>query len=285
MKPRSLAVRRTKNYIINTISGMSAMLGLFFLVWIIYEVIARGIDAFNLDLLIKLPEAPGKEGGGFANAIVGTLALTGIAAAIAMPIGILTGIFLSEFGKDSKFAIAIRFAVTILLGTPSIIVGVFAYTFLVIPWWFLPGQLRAIAAILALFIIMLPVVARTTEDMLSLVPNALREAALALGMPRWKMTFAVVFRAARAGLVTGMLLAVARVSGETAPLLFTAGDGMFWPDTISSSIANMTVKIYYYSTMPYDYNNKLAWAASLLITVGVLSVNIISRVLFTRGKK
>ncbi|GAB4158697.1 MAG: phosphate ABC transporter permease PstA [Planctomycetota bacterium] len=285
MKPKSLAIRRTKNYIINTISGLSALLGLFFLVWIIYEVVARGLDAFNWDLITELPKPPGSEGGGFANAIVGTFVITGLAAAFAVPIGILTGIFLSEFGKDSKFANSVRFAITILLGTPSIIVGVFAYTFLVIPWWFLPGQLRGVAAVLALFVIMLPVVARTTEDMLSLVPNALREAALALGMPKWRMTFSVIFRAARSGLVTGMLLAIARVSGETAPLLFTAGDSAFWPSGPSSSIANMTVKIYYYSTMPYDYSNKLAWAASLLITIGVLSVNIFSRLLFSRGKK
>ncbi len=285
MKPRSKKARKAKNIVINIISGASALLGLFFLVWIIYEVVQRGLEAFNTDLLFELPQPPGSQGGGFANAIVGTFVLTGLAALIALPLGVLTGVFLSEFGRESRFASAIRFAVTILLGTPSIIIGVFAYTFLVIPWWFMPGQLRGIAGVVALFVIMLPVAARTTEDMLSLVPNALREASLALGMPRWRMTFSVIFRAAKSGLVTGMLLAVARVSGETAPLLFTAGDSLFWPSKMSDSIANLTVKIYAYSTMPYDYHNKLAWAASLLITVGVLSVNILSRLLFIRGKK
>ncbi len=280
MRPRSIAFRKSLNMAVNIVSCGAALLGLFFLVWILYEVIIRGVEVFNIALVTELPRPVGEKGGGFANAILGTLIMTGMAAGIAVPIGILTGIFLAEFGKGTAIAATVQFALTILLGTPSIIIGVFAYTFLVVPF-----GIKGYAGAFALFVIMVPVVARTTDDMLTMVPNSLRESALALGMPRWRVTFSVVFRAAKSGLITGVLLAIARVSGETAPLLFTAGDSAYWPSDLTKFTANLTVKIFTYSTSPYDYNIKLAWAASLLIVIGVLSVNILSRLMFRERKQ
>ncbi len=199
-------------------STLSAVLGMLILAWIIFVVLGRGLGAFNLAFFTQLPTPPGIEGGGLLNAIVGTLVMTLLATLVAVPLGLLAGVYLAEFGHGSRLADNTRFSANVLMGMPSIIVGVFAYALVVVPM----GHFSGYAGVVALAILMLPIAARTTEDMLRLVPNTLREAALALGASRWRVTLTVVFRAAKAGLITGILLAVARVSGETAPLLFTA---------------------------------------------------------------
>ncbi|NIA10953.1 MAG: phosphate ABC transporter permease PstA [Nitrospiraceae bacterium] len=256
-------------------------MGLFFLGWILMVVILRGLSALSLDFFTKLPTPPGVAGGGLANALVGTLLITLMAVLLGVPLGILGGVYLSEFGERSKVAATIRFASNVLMGTPSIIIGVFVYALMVFPM----GHFSGYAGAVSLAVIMLPVVVRTTEDMLRLVPNTLRESALALGVPRWKVTFQVVFRAARSGLLTGVLLAIARVSGETAPLLFTALNSPFWPTSLSGPTANLTVTIFNYAMSPYRDWQQQAWGASLLIMMGVLSATIISRLYLKEKKK
>jgi phosphate transport system permease protein len=218
MKTRSLTLRRNTNRLVSLISASAALFGIAMLTWILGTVIVKGIEAINWDFFTELPAPPGMEGGGLANAMVGTLGITAMAVLLGVPVGLAAGVWLAEFGQQSKRAEAIRFACNLLMGTPSIIIGVFVYILLVLT----TGHFSGFSGSVALAVIMLPVVARTTEDMLILVPGALREAALALGVPRWKTTLDIVFRAARTGLLTGILLAIARVGGETAPLLFTA---------------------------------------------------------------
>ena len=259
----------------------SASLGLFILIWILYEVIIRGIGAINFAFFTELPTPPGVPGGGLVNAIFGTFLITIMATILGVPIGILAGIFLGEFGQDSKYAEWVRFMANILMGTPSIIIGVFVYTLLVVT----TGHFSGYAGAVALAIIMLPVVARTTEDMLQMVPNAIRESALALGATRWRMTLSIVFRSAKTGLITGVLLAIARVSGETAPLLFTALNSPFWPTSLADSTANLTVTIFNYAMSPYFDWQKAAWGASFLITIAVLITNIFARIIFREKKQ
>jgi phosphate transport system permease protein len=254
-------------------SVISALLGIGILIWILFGVIARGASALNLSFFTQLPTPPGMSGGGLANAILGTLAMTGAATLLSVPLGLLAGIYLAEFGQESRVADQSRFSSNVLMGIPSIIVGVFAYTLVVIPL----GHFSGYAGVVALAILMMPVITRTTEDMLRLVPNTLRESALALGAPRWKVTLAVVFRAAKAGLLTGILLAVARVSGETAPLLFTALNSPYWFKSLSGPTANLTVTIYNYAVSPYEDWQRIAWGASLLITVSVLAFTLMAR--------
>jgi phosphate transport system permease protein len=219
-------------------------------------------------------------GGGLGNAIAGTVLMTGVATLVGVPIGLLAGVFLAEFGKTSAIAPAVRFAANVLMGTPSILIGVFVYALVVVPM----GHFSGLAGALALAMIILPVVTRTTEDMLQMVPDSLREAALALGSPRWKVTLGIVFRAAKSGLLTGILLAVARVSGESAPLLFTALNSPYSVRSLSQPTANLTVTIYNYALSPYADWRQMAWGASLLITAGVLSLMIIAR-LTVRGRE
>ena len=251
----------------------AALSGIAVLVWILWEVVARGIGAIDPAFFTKLPVPPGMEGGGLANAILGTLLMTAFATLIGAPVGMLAGIYLAEFGTTSRFATSIRFATNLLMGTPSIIVGIFVYAMIVLR----VGHFSGWAGAVALAILMLPVVLRTTEDMLNLVPDELRESALALGAPRWKATLTVVFRAAKTGLVTGTLLAVARVAGETAPLLFTALNSFYWPESLNEPTPNLTVTIFNYAMSPYADWQQKAWGASLLITVGVLFVAVVSR--------
>lgn len=281
MRTRSQATRKAADLAVRLLSGLFAMLALVLLGWILWTVIARGAAALNWDFFTKLPPPPGQEGGGLANAIVGTLIITALATLIGVPVGMLAGIYLAEFGAHSRMAGYVRFVLNVLMGTPSILIGVFVYTFLVVP----VGHFSAYAGAVALAILMLPVVARTGEDMLALVPNTLRESALALGAPRWKVTLGVVFRAAKAGLITGVILAVARVSGETAPLLFTALNNSFWSDTLAEPTANLTVTIFQYAMSPYENWQQMAWGASLLITMFVLAVMLSTRFLLrTRTK-
>lgn len=281
MQPKSIAVRRLVDNIVKVISGSAALIGIFFLAWILFEVCVKGLGAFNWDFFTAMPKSPLREGGGLANAIVGTVLITGLATLIAVPIGLLAGVYLSEFGHDNKLTLTVRFLANSLIGTPSIILGLFVYTLIVVPTRTFSGYAGAIA----LAIIMFPVVARTTEDLLRLVPNELRESSLALGAPRWKTIMGVVFRAAKAGVLTGVILAIARVSGETAPLLFTALNSRLWVDTLAEPTANLTVTIYNYAMSPYETWKQMAWGASLLITAGVLLLTVSSRLILSRGKK
>ncbi len=279
MKPRPSTGRRLMDKMVNVWSVISALIGIGALIWILSGVIIRGLGALNLNFFTQLPTPPGLSGGGVINAILGTLVLTMGATALSVPIGLLGGIYLAEFGQESRVADQCRFSSNVLMGMPSIIVGVFAYTLVVLPL----GHFSGYAGIVALAILMIPVITRTTEDMLRLVPNTLRESALALGAPRWKVTLVVIFRAAKAGLITGILLAVARVSGETAPLLFTALNSPYWISSLSGPTPNLTVTIFNYAVSPYEDWQRTAWGASFLITVSVLAFTLMARfVLRTR---
>jgi phosphate transport system permease protein len=280
MKPRPPTGRRAVDLMVRGWSVVSALVGIAVLVWILGVVIIRGAGALNLSFFTQLPTPPGMAGGGLANAILGTLGMTVAATLMSVPIGLLAGIYLAEFGQESRVADNSRFSANVLMGMPSIIIGVFAYTLVVLPL----GHFSGYAGALALAILMIPVVTRTTEDMLRLVPNTLRESALALGAPRWKVTLTVVFRAAKAGLITGILLAVARVSGETAPLLFTALNSPYWFKSLSGPTPNLTVTIFNYAMSPYDDWQQMAWGASLVITAGVLAFTFLSRFLVRERK-
>ncbi|HEY4706238.1 MAG TPA: phosphate ABC transporter permease PstA [Thermodesulfobacteriota bacterium] len=271
--------RQTANYAALTISVLSAAFGIFFLFWILKDVFVFGFRAINLDFFTELPAPPGMEGGGLANAILGTLLITVLATAIGVPAGIMAGTYLSEYGRKSRMASVVRFTSDILVSAPSIVIGVFVYALLVKPL----GGFSAIAGAVALAIIMLPVVVRTAEEMLKLVPDSTREAALALGAPHWKVTVHIVYRGAIRGIVTGVMLAVARVSGETAPLLFTSFNNAFWNFDMTEPTATLTVTIFNYAMGPYDDWHQKAWGAALLITAIVLLVNMISRIIL-RGK-
>lgn len=280
MKARSVRGRKLVNTGITAIAGGAALFGLFMLLWILYVVTNKGLAAINWSFFTGLPKPPGETAGGLANAIAGTLLITGIATVIGVPIGVLGGTFLAEFGRDGKLAVAVRFVANVLMGAPSIVIGVFVYTLLVVPM----GGFSGLAGGVALAIILLPIVMRTTEDMLKLVPNSLRESALALGAPSHRMIFDVAFRAAKGGLITGVMLAVARVSGETAPLLFTTLNSPYWSLALDKPMANLTVTIFNYAMSPYSDWQAKAWGASLLITAAVLFLNLTAR-LIARERK
>jgi len=278
---RSALPRKLADFSIKVISSLSALLGIAILAWILFEVIKRGSAALNWSFFLHLPTPPNIEGGGLANAILGTSMITLLATLAGVPIGLLAGVYLAEFGQNTRLGSVVRFTSNVMMGIPSIIVGLFVYTLLVLPLHHFSGYAGAVS----LAIIMLPIVARTTEDMLRLVPNSLRESALALGAPRWKATLGVVFRAAKTGLITGVLLAIARVSGETAPLLFTSLNSPFWPKSLSQPTANLTVTIFNYAMSPYSKWQEMAWGASLLIMVAVLALTVVARFVFKEAKK
>lgn len=280
MLSRSLQIRRWINRSVFVLSGLAAMLGLAALVWILTVVILRGASAINWSFFLELPPPPGIPGGGLANAIVGTLMITALATVLGVSVGLFAGIYLSEFGRTSLFGAAVRFCSDILMSAPSIVIGVFVYTLVVVR----TGSFSGYAGALSLAIIMLPVVTRTTEEMLKLVPDALREAALALGAPYWKMTLDVVLRGAKSGIITGVMLAVARVSGETAPLLFTALNSPYWSHSPNEPMANLTVTIFNYAMSPYEDWQTMAWGGSLLITFGVLLFTVSARLILNRRK-
>jgi phosphate transport system permease protein len=271
--------RKLANYIALGVSVASAVFGIFFLFWILKDVFTFGFAALNVDFFTQVPAPPGEAGGGMANAILGTLTITVLATAFGVPAGILAGTYLSEYGRKSKTASVVRFVSDILVSAPSIVIGVFVYAIVVKPF----GGFSALAGALALAIIMLPVVIRTAEEMLKLVPDSTREAALALGAPHWKVTVSVVYRGALRGIVTGVMLAVARVSGETAPLLFTSFNNSFWNFNLTEPTATLTVTIFNYAMGPYEDWHQMAWGAALLITAMVLLVTIISRII-VRGR-
>ena len=265
--------RHATNAVMTTLTAACAFLGVALLLLILSYIAWQGISSLSLQFLIDTPKPVG-EGGGIGNAILGTLVLLALASAIGLPLGIAAGIYLSEFGQG-WFANVVRFVADTLTGIPSIVTGVFIYTLIVIPL----KQFSALAGGVALGIIMIPIVTRTTEEMLRLVPASLREGALALGAPQWRVTTGVVLPAAASGIATGAMLAVARVSGETAPLLFTAFGSRFFNWHLDQPIASLTVQIFNYAVSPYDEWHAQAWAATLVLMTLILSINITVRLL------
>jgi phosphate transport system permease protein len=257
-------------------SFFAMVLGLFVLLWILFILFKNGFAGLSLAIFTESTPAPGSAGGGLANAIVGSLMMVGVSVLISTPIGIFAGVYLAEFGDDNKLAAVTRFVTDIMLSAPSIVLGLFVYAVLVAQVKHFSGW----AGSFALALIAIPVVLKTTENMLRLVPGSLREAAFALGAPHWKVTNYVTLRAARAGVMTGLLLALARISGETAPLLFTALNNQFFSTNMNAPMANLPVVIFQFAMSPYDNWVSLAWAGALLITLSVLVLNIIARVWF-----
>jgi phosphate transport system permease protein len=272
------ARRRTANAVVMGLSVAATGFGLLWLVLVLWTLLVQGISAISPSLFAQMTPPPGSTGG-LLNAIFGSVAMTVIATLLGTPTGILAGTFLAEYGRGSRFGDAVRFINDILLSAPSIIVGLFVYDLLVVRM----GHFSAWAGSVALAIIVIPVVVRTTEDMLNLVPNTLREAAAALGSPRWKVIVLVSYRAAIQGIVTGVLLAVARIAGETAPLLFTALNNQFWSTDLNAPMANLPVVIFQFAMSPYADWQVLAWGGALLITVAVLFLNIGARAIAARG--
>ena len=269
--------RRMVNAAMLFISGLTMAFGLFWLAWILIVLLQKGFGALELSLFTQMTPPPGSQGG-LLNAIVGSLMMAVMATLIGTPIGILAGTYLAEFGRRGWLAPATRFINDILLSAPSIVIGLFVYSVYV-------AQVKHFAGwggAFALALIVIPGVVRTTDDMLKLVPDSLREAAAALGAPAWKMIVFVSYRAARAGIITGILLAVARISGETAPLLFTALNNQFWSLNMNSAMANLPVVIFQFAMSPYPDWHRLAWGGAILITLSVLFLNILARSLFRR---
>jgi len=270
--------RRLVNLVALTLSLVTMALGLSVLIWILWSLGAQGLQGLNLSVFTKSTPPPGDKGG-LLNAITGSLMMAGTAILVGAPVGVLAGTYLSEFGQGSRLASTVRFINDILLSAPSIIIGLFVYEVAVVRM----GHFSGWAGAFALALIAIPVVVRTTENMLSLVPVRLREAAAALGAPQWKVTLAISYRAARPGILTGILLAIARISGETAPLLFTALNHQFW-GRMNTPLANLPVVIYQFAMSPYVDWQRLAWAGALLITLGVLALNIAARIVFRKKK-
>jgi phosphate transport system permease protein len=276
---RSLYSRRLFVNRFNLIMSLLTMgFGLAFLFWILYTLLAAGFHAFSTTLFTQMTPPPGSAGG-LLNAIAGSVLMAAMGTLIGTPVGIFAGIYLAEYGSRGWLAPCTRFINDILLSAPSIVIGLFIYEIYV----FQVGHFSAWAGSLALALIVIPVVVRTTENMLKLVPDSLREAAVALGTPQWKMILMVTLKAVRAGVITGVLLAVARISGETAPLLFTALNNQFWATNLDAPMANLPVVIFQFAMSPYKDWQELAWAGSLLITLAVLLLNIMARVLFRQA--
>jgi phosphate transport system permease protein len=276
MNPSLYRQRKLANRVGLTLSMGAMALGLAVLLWILAVLFYNGLTAMDLKLFTQDTPAPGTEGGGLRNAIVGSLMMLGLTVLVSTPVGILAGIYLAEYGDRSRTAELTRFVTDIMLSAPSIVLGLFVYAIAVAT----VGNFSGYAGSLALSLIAVPVVVRTTENMLRLVPGSLREAAFALGAPRWKVAILVTLRAARSGVMTGLLLAVARISGETAPLLFTALNNQFFNADMGKPMANLPVVIFQFAMSPYDNWIRLAWAGALLITLAVLVINIVARVFF-----
>jgi phosphate transport system permease protein len=269
--------RRRVNAVMLFISGLTLLFGLFWLAWILVTLLREGFNALGPTLFTQNTPPPGSNGG-LLNAIAGSLMMAMVGTLIGTPVGILAGTYLAEYGQRGWLAPATRFINDILLSAPSIVIGLFVYSIYVVQ----VGHFSGWGGAFALALIVIPVVVRTTDDMLKLVPDSLREAAAALGAPAWKMIVFVSYRAARAGIVTGILLAVARISGETAPLLFTALNNQFFSLNMNSAMANLPVVIFQFAMSPYDDWHRIAWGGAILITCGVLGLNILARVLFRR---
>ncbi|MCJ8143502.1 phosphate ABC transporter permease PstA [Ancylobacter sp. A5.8] len=275
----SLARRRATDYTVKAISIGFAGLSLVLLAWIIWTLLSRGLPALGPHVFTRITLPPGA-GGGLLNAIVGSLIQIGMALVIGTPIGLMCGTFLAENGRGTHIGNVVRFVNDVLLSAPSILIGLFVYQLLVVPF----GGFSGWAGVVALAILVIPVVVRTTEDMLALVPIGLREAAFALGAPQWKVVTMITWRAARAGITTGILLALARAAGETAPLLFTSLGNNGWSLNLNAPMASLPIAIYQYAASPFEDWVALAWAGALLITAGVLALNIVSRLVLAKMK-
>ncbi|MBU2492526.1 MAG: phosphate ABC transporter permease PstA [Bacteroidetes bacterium] len=266
------------NLIMLSLSVLAAVISIIPLIFIIYYTVSKGISHLNIDFFIEMPKPVGEPGGGMANAIVGTLIMLGIGGSIGIPVGMSAGIYLSEFGKN-KFGNVVRFFADVLSGVPSIVVGVVVYSLVVIPM----KQFSALAGGIALGIIMIPTITRTTDEMIKIVPQSLRETALSLGIPKWKTTVSIVLKTAWKGIATGILLALSRAAGETAPLLFTALGNRFWSTSIGQPIASLTVYIYDYAKAPFEDWNNQAWTAALVLIILISILSLLFKII-TRSR-
>jgi phosphate transport system permease protein len=271
-------IRRGINAAMECLTALAAFLVVLPLILILVFLVYQGASAINLDFFTQLPKPVGEPGGGMANAIVGTLTLVGLASCLGLPLGILGGVYLAE-SRDRRLPWAIRFLADVLNGVPSIVIGIFAYTVVVLPL----RRFSALAGGFALAVIMLPIVLRTTEELVRLVPASLREAALALGIPEWKVILRVVLPTARAGIITGVMVSVARIAGETAPLLFTAFGNRFWHQGLLQPIAALPLQIFAYAIAPYDDWHRQAWAGALVLIVLIFCSSLVTRIV-TRGR-
>lgn len=262
-------------------STLSAVIALGFLFWILGVLMMKGIDALNWNIFVYEGSPPGYEDSGLKHALVGQLILVGLATLIGVPLGIMAGTYLSEYGKNSKLAHTIRDISDIMMSAPSIVIGAFVYAIIVMPM----GHFSAWAGAISLAIIMIPVILRTTDDMLQLVPNTLREAAFALGAPKYKVILDVVYRGAKAGMLTGVLLGIARVAGETAPLLFTSFNDNFFTTDLNQAMPSLTVTMFNYAISPYDDWQQLGWAAAFILSMFILGLNIFGRLVLHFGKR
>ena len=272
--------RKVINAVVLTLSAAAALFGLFWLGWILWTTLGKGAAAMSLSLFTEMTPPPGEESGGLANAIFGSVLICALGTAMGAPIGVAAGVYLAEYANHTKRGEAIRFINDILLSAPSIVLGLFVYGLLVKPF----GGYSAIAGSVALALIIIPVVVRTTDEMLRLVPTQMREAALSLGIPLWKMNIQILARAAWPGILTGILLGVARISGETAPLLFTALGNQYWSTDLTEPMANLPKVIADFAMSPFEYWNSLAWAGAFLITLFVLALSLIARMLSASKK-
>lgn len=279
-----LALQRRRRLVNRAALGLSVVamaFGLFWLAWILFETLRLGLAGMSMAVFTEMTPPPQAESGGLANAIFGSLVMVGLATALGTPVGILAGIYLAEYGQRTLLARGLAFVNDIQLSAPSIVLGLFVYAVVVAP----RGGFSGVAGALALSLIVVPVVLRQTESMLALVPPALREAAYALGAPKWRVITAITLKAARAGILTGVLLAVARIAGETAPLLFTALSNQFWTSDLDQPMASLPVTIFRFAMSPYENWQQLAWAGVFLITLGVLLLNILARVLLRERRR
>jgi len=275
-------IRRAKNIAAQVLAVLATVFGLFWLVWILWTTLSKGIASLNVALFTELTPPPGSEGG-LRNAFYGSALMSLMGIAIGAPVGVLAGTFLAEYSTKlwmARLAEVVRFVNDILLSAPSIVLGLFVYTLVVATM----GHFSALAGAIALAFIVLPVVVRTTDEMLQLVPTQMREAALSLGVPQWKVTVQVLYRSALPGIVTGILLALARIAGETAPLLFTALNNQYWSTNILAPMANVPVVIFQYAMSPYDSWHSLAWAGAFILTLFVLLVSLVARAIVARGR-
>ncbi|MDY0995333.1 phosphate ABC transporter permease PstA [Pantoea agglomerans] len=272
--------RSTKNKIALTLSLLTMAFGLFWLVWILFTTVSRGVDGLSWSLFTESTPPPNTAGGGLANALAGSGLLIFWSTFFGTPLGIMAGIYLAEYGRKSPLAEVIRFINDILLSAPSIVVGLFVYTLVVSQMQHFSGW----AGVIALALLQVPIVIRTTENMMRLVPDSMREAAYALGTPKWKMIASITLKASVSGIITGVLLAIARIAGETAPLLFTALSNQFWSTDMMQPLANLPVTIFKFAMSPFAEWQSLAWAGVLIITLCVLVLNIMARVIFAKGK-
>ncbi|MCR6497000.1 phosphate ABC transporter permease PstA [Thermomonas sp. S9] len=280
MRPSLHGWRAFKNILAQGLATAAALFGLFWLVWIMWTTLRNGISAISPALFTQMTPPPGEEGGGLLNAFFGSAVISLMGIAIGAPIGVLAGTYLAEYASRHWLGETVRFVNDILLSAPSIVLGLFVYTLVVAQM----GHFSALAGGIALAFIVLPVVVRTTDEMLRLVPVQMREAALSLGVPQWKMILQVLYRSALPGIVTGILLALARISGETAPLLFTALNNQYWTTNLLAPMANVPVVIFQFAMSPYDGWHALAWAGAFILTLFVLAISLIARAIVLRNK-